>query len=148
MPVAALILALQAAAASDPLAHAPGERFSILVDPCAGSGGGDVVVCGRPDAIAPRLPLPDERTPDGPVPSNPYLRASPDGPAAPCAATLEGCTVGFGPPVIPTVLAAVRLARGAAKQRADARRRERDGDRRVPIPLEDAPVDVAGKMLP
>ena len=63
MPLALLLLLAQAATAAagppQPTA-APSGRFSILTDPCANASndGGDVVVCGKPDALAPRLPMP------------------------------------------------------------------------------------------
>ena len=72
-----LLLLIQAAtpASAKPVRPTPPQSMSILVDPCASAtddNGRDVVVCGRPDAISPRLPLRNDRgPPDHPVPSNP-----------------------------------------------------------------------------
>lgn len=130
-----LLLALQAAA---PAAAAP-ERFSILVDPCASAHddqGKDVVVCGRPDAVSPRLPLPDFRgPPDHAVPSNPDMTAvvALNGPGIgnECGAYGENCPVGGGGYVIPKLLGgAVDLAKSAFAKKPDKRGR-------VPIPMTD-----------
>ena len=117
---AALLILAQTA----PAAAAP-ERFSILVDPCASANddkGKDVVVCGRTDAITPRLPLRDDRgVPDRGVPSNPELRATQAMAleAAPCGASQKGCTVGFGPPVMPAIKAAAGLVKAAFAEKPD-----------------------------
>lgn len=132
-----LALALQAAAA--PPAPAPRE-WSILVDPCASArddAGKDIVVCGRPETVTPRLPLPRFRgPPDRPMPSNPDMKASValDGPGIgnECGAYGEGCPVGFGGAAIPALVGgAVDLVKGAF-----AKRPNKSG--RVPIPLDEA----------
>jgi len=139
----ALLLAQVATAApaitSDPGHGTPPTRISILVDPTPACpppvpGGKEVVVCARPDQEQ-RLPLPNERgPPDGPVASNPNL----DGSGAlavaatPCAAHQGGCTVGFGPPIVPIVKALF----GAVKS---GLARHPDKSKRVAIPLDDAP---------
>ena len=138
----AVLLLLQAAAGAAP------ERFSVLVDPCANASndGGDVVVCGRPDTLAPRLPLPQYRgPPDHPAASNPYLRpeVALDGPGvgAECGAYGEGCPIGGGGYVIPKLLTgAAGLVKGALAEHPDKRGR-------VAIDL-DAPVSTAGRVLP
>jgi hypothetical protein len=124
---------------------APGtpQRFSIMTDPCASASdddGHDVVVCGRPDAISPRLPMRDDRgPPDHPVPVNPEMTGT--GALAaegtPCAAIIGGCTVGFGQPV---VAKALELAGYGLKDLKDARARHRDGARRVAIDLSEPPA--------
>ncbi len=139
--IAALLLA-QAAATATP------ERFSVLVDPCANASndGGDVVVCGHPDKLAPRLPLPQFRgPPDYPTASNPYLR--PDvalngpGVGAECGAYGEGCPVGGGGYAIP------KLLNGAAGLVKSALAKHPDKRGRVAIDL-DAPLSTTGKVLP
>lgn len=138
--IAALLLAQAATAAP--------ERFSVLVDPCANASndGGDVVVCGRPDKLAPRLPLPQYRgPPDHPAPSNPYLRpdVALNGPGigTECGAYGEGCPVGMGGYAVPKLLTgAAGLVRSALAKHPDKRGR-------VPIDLA-APVSTKGKILP
>lgn len=120
---------------------APPERFSILLPACPAAQGRDVVVCGG-DAAAQRLPLPDEIVPEHGVASNPYRTGS--GALAaegtPCAALQGGCQVGFGPPIVPMIIAGVRGVGNALKDAREARARRRDGDRRVPIDLSDTPT--------
>ncbi len=136
--IAALLLAQ--AAANTP------QRFSVLVDPCASASndGGDVVVCGRPDKLAPRLPLPQFRgPPDHPTPSNPYLRPSVALNGATigneCGAYGEGCPVGGGGYAIPKLLGgAAGLIKGALAKRPDKRGR-------VAIDLAGS---TTGKVLP
>ena len=141
----ALFLALQVSAATP-------QRFSIMVDPCASASddkGKDVIVCGHPDAITPRMPLRDDRgPPDHPVPVNPdatgigALAAE----STPCAAHMGGCTVGFGQPI---VAKAIELAGYGLKGLKDSRARRRDGDRRVAIDLSDTPAPIpAGAIMP
>jgi hypothetical protein len=123
----------------DPGHGTPPARISILVDPTPAcpppvQGSKDVVVCARPNQEQ-RLPLPGERgPPDGPVASNPELTGS--GALAaegtPCAAHQGGCTVGFGPPIVPIVAALV----GAVKS---GLARHPDKSHRVAIPLDDVP---------
>lgn len=147
--IATALLLLQAAA---PVATpGGGQRFSILNDPCAAAGPGngqDIVVCGHPDAIAPRLPLPQFRgPPDHPVPSNPDLSAvvalnGPSG-AAECGGYGEGCPIGGGGYVLPT------LVHGAADLAHDAFRKRRYKDKGVSIPLDDPPAtQTAGRLSP
>ena len=115
------------------------ERFSILVDPCASASddkGTDIIVCGRPDKITPRLPLRDFRgVPDRPVPSNPDMLASValNGKdiGNECGAYGEDCPVGLGGYLLPKV---VTGAVGAVKS-AFARKPDKRG--RVPIILDD-----------
>jgi hypothetical protein len=124
---------------ADPGHGAPPVRISILVDPtpaCPPSvpGSKDVVVCARPNQEQ-RLPLPDERgPPDGPVASNPELTGSGAlaAEATPCAARQGGCTVGFGPPIVPIIAAVAGVVKGALAKHPD-----KTG--RVPIPLDDKP---------
>ncbi|MGH6617257.1 hypothetical protein [Sphingomonas sp.] len=134
-----LALLLQAAPGPEkpPAGDAP-QRWSILVpvanEPCRPAAtGDDILVCADPLPNQ-RLPLPNEAVPDGPRPSNPNrtgvgaLAAS----AAPCATQMGGCTVGFGPPIIPMVQGLVGLAKGALAKHPD-----KSG--RIPIPLDDLP---------
>ncbi len=147
MIAALLLVALQNSADPSPMP----QKFSILADatpPCQRAPGslddaGDILVCAPADQLQ-RLPLRDERgVPDGPTPSNPYLRpeAALDN-ARPCGAS-HSCVVGFGGPL---VAAAVKGAVGLARE-AFAKKPDRSG--RVPIDLDDpAPPDLAGKILP
>lgn len=135
-----MIVALVFLAQASPKAPPP-ERFSILVDPCTSANddqGKDIVVCGRSDAISPRLPMRDLRgVPDHAVPSNPDMKASValDGPSGrgECGAYGEACPVGGGGYVLPA------LVGGAVDgvKRALAKRPDKRG--RVPIDLGDAP---------
>ena len=138
--IAALLLAQATAAVP--------ERFSVLVDPCASASndGGDVVVCGRSDKLAPRLPLPQYRgPPDHPAPSNPYLRpdVALNGPGIgnECGAYGENCPVGGGGYAIP------KLLTGAAGLVKSALAKHPDKRGRVAIDL-DAPAPTVGKVLP
>lgn len=133
-----LALALQAAPAAAGRPPPPPERFSILVDPCASSRSvtDDVVVCGRPETLAPRLPLPQFRGPRARAgPSNPEMRASValDGPGigAECGAYGENC------PGIANGQALPALLGGAVDLVKDAFRKKPDKRGRVPIPLDD-----------
>jgi len=126
-----LALGLQDAPPADPK---PGEKFSILADPVpvCPKDANDVVVCARSNEEQ-RLPLPDDRgPPDGPVPSNPYVtgRGALAAEGTPCGASMGGCTVGFGPPIVPIAKAVVGAVRGALAKKLD-----KTG--RVPIPLDD-----------
>lgn len=143
--ILALLQAVAPAPASAP-AHAP-ERFSILVDPCASATddkGTDVIVCGRPDAITPRLPLRDFRgVPDRPMPSNPDMLASVALNGKPvgneCGAYGEDCPVGFGGYVLPKAVdGAIGLVKSALAKKPDKRGR-------VPILLDDP---IPPKPLP
>jgi hypothetical protein len=146
-----LFLALQAAAAAaapppqTPATDTP-ERFSILVpvanEPCVRRlDGKDIVVCGNP-LPSQTLPYPEEITPDGPVPSNPYksgagaLAAQ----STPCPIS-RNCIVGFGPPLVPMIKGAADLAK-----KAFAKKPDKTG--RVAIPLDDTPPSTEGKLLP
>jgi hypothetical protein len=139
-----LALALAQQDASPPPNPKPGEAFSILANqPCPKDASGkDVVVCGRPDQ-SPRLPLPDERVPEGPQPSNPDLSgtgALAEADSCVPGASMGGCTVGFAPPIIPAARALV----GAVKS-AFAKKPDKTG--RVPIPLGDpVPADVSDRI--
>ena len=139
-----LLLTAQATSAAAPVPAAAPQSFSILADPCARTttdDGRDVVVCAQ-RAPSPRLPLPDERGPPDRVPrdSGDYRdNALYAGGGVPCSASLSGCTVGFGPPVMPMIAGGVRLIKDALKDRHDAARRRDDGDRRQPIDLDTAP---------
>lgn len=134
--IAAALLMLQAAApvvATAPSRPAPPpERFSILLQDCPRqtNAKGDVVVCGdTPNGQ--RIPLPDERVPDGPTPSNPDVSgigALAAG-ATPCAAQQAGCLVGFGPPIVPMVKGLVSAAKSAFARKPDK-------SNRIPIPLD------------
>lgn len=139
--IAALLLAQVATTAAP-------ERFSVLVDPCANASndGGDVVVCGRPDKLAPRLPLPQYRgLPDHPTASNPYLRpdVALNGPSVgnECGAYGENCPVGLGGYAVP------KLLNGAAGLVKSALAKHPDKHGRVAIDL-DAPAPTKGKVLP
>lgn len=116
------------------------ERFSILAQPCAPvtRDGKEVVVCGNDPAASQRLPLPQEAVPDHPIPSNPFITGGGALAAAnkPCAVRLEGCQVGFGPPIGAMIGAAATGVGNALKDRREARARKRDGTRRVPIALD------------
>ena len=146
-------LLLQAAPVAAPVTQAraaPPDRFSILLSDCqkaAAASGRDVVVCGNDPAGTQRLPYPDQVVPDHPVASNPYRTGS--GALAaegtPCAATQGGCQVGFGPPIMPMVAAGVRGIKNALASNREAKARARDGNRRQPIDLGDAPQ---GKLEP
>ncbi|WP_174298054.1 hypothetical protein [Sphingomonas bacterium] len=147
--IAALLL-LQAATAP-PTAPAPArEKFSILTDPCANASndGGDVVVCGRPETLAPRLPLARFRgVPDHAVPSNPDLsaRVALDGPGigTECGAYGEGCPIGGGGYAMPA------LVNGAAGLVKKAFAKHPDKTGRVAISMDDdPPVDVSQKVHP
>jgi hypothetical protein len=138
-----LLLAQVATPASatppDPGHGTPPARISILVDPtpvCPPPvpGSKDVVVCARRDQEQ-RLPLPDERgPPDGPVASNPELTGSGAlaAVATPCGARQGGCTVGFGPPIVPIIAAVAGAVKGALAKHPD-----KTG--RIPIPIENTP---------
>ena len=140
-----LLLLIQAAtpAPARPARPTPPQTMSILVDPCASAtndNGRDVVVCGRPEALSPRLPLRDDRgPPDHAVPSNPEgtgmgaLAAT----AEPCA--IHGCYVGFGQPLVAEAING--LTKGL-KDLKEARARRRDGARRVAIDLDGPPPPI------
>jgi hypothetical protein len=133
-----------------------GNSFSILADPCARSGttpvGNDVVVCGK-GADTRRLPLPDEREPTGPTASNPNktgigaLNAS----STPCAASIGGCQVGFGQPLVAAAVKGLftAVSDGIADRKVRRARRDTAGQR-VAIPLDDpaVPVNTKGRVLP
>lgn len=136
-----LALALQAAAAptapapqAAPAVAATSQRFSILAKQCGQRDDhGDIVVCAN-DRGGNRLPLPDERDPDPGRGANPELSttralALQD---TPCAARQGGCTVGFGPPIVPMAIAAVKALKTAFAKKPDKRGR-------IAIPLDDPP---------
>ena len=64
----------------------------------------------------------------------------------PCAAVQSGCQVGFGPPIVPMIAAAVNAIGNARKDRKWAEARARDGARRQAIDLSD--TKPAGKLEP
>ena len=142
------ILLVQAATASG--ADKPkGESWSILEpvgnEPCRPAGSTaekdqDIIVCGQP-LPSQTLPYPNEVIPKGPRPSNPDMRATTamNAENAPCTTQMKGCTVGFGPPIVPIIAGAVDLAK-----RAFAKKPDTTG--RVPIDL-DAPMP-ASVILP
>ncbi|WP_375381923.1 hypothetical protein [uncultured Sphingomonas sp.] len=152
--IAPLLFLLQAATASAAAPPTPpaagGEKIDILAKPCANASndGGDVVVCGRPETLAPRLPLPQFRgVPDHAVPSNPDMSAAValDGPGigTECGAYGEGCPIGGGGYAIPALLG------GASNLVKKAFAKHPDKTGRVAIPLEDdPPVDVSQKVHP
>lgn len=140
-----LVIAMQAAVpAAGPGSAAIPERFSILTpQPCApqddkAPGGttrgerADIVVCADGKSSQ-SLPLPDEAGPPVGRGSNRELSAAKvlalEG--TPCAARQGGCTVGFGPPIMPVVGALAKAAKSAFARKPDKRGR-------VPIDL-DAP---------
>lgn len=152
---AMLALLLQAAT---PVADAPppaesdagGHRWSVLAQPCAAQGdpNSDIVVCGRPDAIAPRLPLPAFRgPPDHPVPSNPDMSAAValNGPGLgnECGAYGENCEPFGGKYITPKTV--VSEAAKAVKRMTQTRKYKNKGE---PIALDDTPPDVTGRVLP
>lgn len=150
--IALALLLAQATAATPgrPARPVPPQHLSILVDPCASAtndAGKDVVVCGRADAISPRLPMRDDRgPPDHPMPSNPYMTGA--GALAaentPCAVRAGGCVVGFGQPIVAEALNG--LGKGL-KDLHDARQRHRDGNRRIAIDLNGPPAAIPANAL-
>ena len=148
--LALLLLAASPQAGSAPAPADPPQRFSILVDPCAATAhdrsGNDVVVCGHPDAISPRLPLPQFRgPPDHPVPSNPDMSAAValNGPGIgnECGGYGEGCPVGLGGYAVPALVnGAVSAVKGALAKRPDKAGR-------IAIPLDD-PQPTAASIQP
>jgi len=149
-PLLLLLIQAAAPAAAKPARPTPPQSMSILVDPCASATndpGRDVVVCGRPDALSPRLPLRDDRgPPDHPVPSNPDGRGigALAATAEPCA--IHGCYTGFGQPLVAEVVNG--LGKGL-KDLKDSRARRRDGVRRVAIDLDGPPPPIpAGAIRP
>ena len=124
-----LAIALQAAAVP---AGGPGtadvpQRFSILTpQPCAPQEGKpqgdktDIVVCAD-GTSSQSLPLPDEAGPPAGRGSNRELSAAKvlalEG--TPCAARQGGCTVGFGPPIMPIIGALAKAAKSAFARKPD-----------------------------
>jgi hypothetical protein len=145
-----LILAQAAPTAAPPAP--PSQRWSIMTDPCARASDGsgqDVVVCGHPDQVQPRIPLPAYRgPPDHPVASNPDMVASValNGPGIgnECGAYGENCEPAGGGYITPmtAIAGAVDVAR-----RAFATRKYKN--KGTPIPLDEpAPTSLAGHVLP
>lgn len=124
-----IAMALQATGQA---AGAP-QTHSILVSDCPEGGGGDIVVCARRKGDV-RLPLPMERPPVGPM-LVPGAAARMDDPmtrgpgGAPCAASMGGCQVGFGPPLMPVITGAAGLLKNAFARKPDK-------SKRIPIPLD------------
>lgn len=175
-------LLLLAAQAASPAAvpPAPPTSFSILQpvpnEPCVPRGAAkaenpdDIIVCGKP-LPSQRLPYPNDVVPDGPRPSNPYLRGS-DAlalEASPCAAVSGGCQVGFdflgiGTALVRLVQKAIApgsccerpgegtsfglLATDAVNGIGRSFRKKPDKSKRVPIPLDETPPETFGKVLP
>ncbi|MBI0473914.1 hypothetical protein D9601_00865 [Sphingomonas sp. MA1305] len=127
-----LALALQAAAPAVPQTKADGSQsWSILTKPPCGAKDekGDIVVCANGE----KLPeLPDTEPSASGRGANPDL--SPKQAlalqATPCGARMAGCTVGFGPPIVPMVAALAKAAKSAFAKKPD-----KTG--RVAIPLDD-----------
>lgn len=140
-----LLLALQAAA---PATAAPPAKFSILYDPCKPGRTADVVVCAKDGAASDRLPLPDDAPPvAGYVkPDSRDYRDNAMHEGTPCVARSGGCPSGFGPPIVPMIVAGVKAIDNAAKDRRWAKARARDGDRRQPIDL--GAAAPAGRLEP
>ena len=128
-----LVIALQAAVpAAAPDSTAVPTRFSILApQPCAPQDdtpqpekakdeSADIVVCA--DGKSPQsLPLPEEAGPPAGRGANRELSAAKvlalEG--TPCAARQGGCTVGFGPPIMPMIGALAKAAKSAFAKKPD-----------------------------
>lgn len=144
-----LLLALALQAVTTSATTAPPGQFSILYDPCkTPAGSKDVVVCGKDGTTGNRLPLPDDAppTPNYVKPDSGDYRDNPMNEGIPCAAVQSGCQVGFGPPIVPMIAAAVNAIGNARKDRRWAKARARDGDRRQAIDLSEA--KPAGRLEP
>ena len=142
----ALALLLQAATAAS---AAPPAKFSILYDPCARARPGkDVVVCGKDGTATDRLPLADNAppTPNYVKPDSGDYRDNAGDYSAPCAARMEGCQVGFGPPIVPLIAAGVKAIGNANKDRRWAKAKARDGARRQAIDL--GASEPSGRLEP
>lgn len=125
----------------------PPAKFSVLYDPCAAAKGKEVVVCGKDATRSDRLPMPDDAppTPNYVHPDSGDYRDNAGG-GTPCAARMGGCQVGFGPPIIPALVAAAHAIGDARKDARWAKARARDGAARQPIDLSaSAP---AGRLEP
>lgn len=113
------------------------ERISILLPACPpveDRTDDEIVVCANPQGSS-RLPLPRERPPVGPlqIAGAKALMVDPSprpAGAAPCGARLEGCLVGFGPPIVPLLAKAATAVRSALTPKPDE-------SGRVPIALDD-----------
>lgn len=145
-----LALLLQAAPPVTKASAVPPERFSILLEPCAPvqRDGKEVVVCGSTAAASNRLPMPQNAppTPGYVKPDSQDYRDNKMNEASPCATLQGGCQVGFGPPIMPVIAAAVNGIGNALKDRREARAKARDGDRRVAIDL--GATAPAGRLEP
>ncbi|WP_375420163.1 hypothetical protein [uncultured Sphingomonas sp.] len=127
-----LLLLLQAA----PATSAPKtESWSILAPrdefcETRTTPDGDIVVCDR-GSNGQRLPLFEKEpgaTPNGVNPNKTGIGAlAAEG--TPCAAIQRGCTVGFGPPIVPIIKGAVSALKSALAAKPDKRGR-------VAIPLD------------
>ena len=132
-----IVLAMLAQAAAAAATPAPrSERWSILApQPCpAHDDKGDIVVCGD-GRSAQRLPLPDEIDRSAGRGANRDLSTTKVFAlqAPPCGARLDGCTVGFAPPIVPIATALVKAARSTFARKPDKRGR-------VPIDLSEPAV--------
>ncbi|MEG3088046.1 hypothetical protein [Sphingomonas sp. PB4P5] len=144
-----MILLLLAAQAATIVSTKPqAESWSILEpvanERCVSRYDGEkkpdeIIVCAQP-LPSQKLPYPDEVVPAGPTPSNRELtgRGALAAEGAPCATRMEGCTVGFGPPIMPIVMGVVDVAKQVFAKKPD-----KTG--RVPIKLDDEPT---GRLLP
>lgn len=127
-----MLLALIAAQAASPAAAPPPERFSVLApvapQPCPPRAeprdGDDVVVCAT-DLPDQTVPYPEEYVGNRPRASNPGLTGTGalGAESTPCAASQWGCTVGFGPPIMPIVKGLVGLVKDATAKKPDKRGR-------------------------
>ena len=129
-----LAMALQAAAvpAAGPGSQDVPKRFSILMpQPCASrddppqdekaqAESADIVVCADGKSSQ-SLPLPEEAGPPPGRGANRELSAAKvlalEG--TPCAARQGGCTVGFGPPIMPVIGALAKAAKAAFARKPD-----------------------------
>lgn len=139
-----LALMIQAAtpAPPDPPPAAEG-RWSILApvrpERCPDDKDVDVTVCGG-GLPSQRLPYPDQVPATTPQPSNRFVTGSGALNAVdnePCATRSRGCTVGFGPPIVP-------IAKWLIDKVGAATRKKPDKSRRVAIPLDDPVPAPAG----
>ena len=100
----------------------------------------DIIVCAQP-IPSQKLPYPNEVVLNRPKPSNPDMTGigALAAESEPCATRMAGCTVGFGPPIVPMIVGAVDAAKSLFAKKPD-----KTG--RVPIRLDDPPP--TGKLLP
>jgi hypothetical protein len=173
LPALILVSALAAPQETPAAAKPVAERWSILVDPCAGARPDEILVCGKGEQSQ-RLPLPEERgPPDRPMPSNPDVSGAGAlaAASAPCATRSEGCTTGvdlfgggtflvraIGKVIDPNSCCeepgeatnAVKLVSDAGKGVGRLFKKKPDKSNRVPIPLDDLPppAPTPGQAVP